>query len=177
MALINRFSRLFTADLHAVMDSMEEPETILRQAVREMEDELSKMQIQAQAMQTDNERRATQEQELRQQLSHLDEELDVCFGSEEEELAKRVIRTKLETEKRHQTITSQCAATAKSLKALESEILDNQRHLAGMQQKLEIFASEQPHPSVFDSGGVTASVAVEDVEIAYLSEKQRRAKS
>ncbi len=40
MALITRVSRLFQADFHAVLDRIEEPEVLLRQAVREMEEEL-----------------------------------------------------------------------------------------------------------------------------------------
>ena len=41
MALINRVARLFKADFHAVLDQIEEPELLLKQAVREMEDELA----------------------------------------------------------------------------------------------------------------------------------------
>ena len=37
MALITRVSRLLRADLHAVLDRVEEPEVLLRQAVREMD--------------------------------------------------------------------------------------------------------------------------------------------
>ena len=37
MALINRLSRLFKADFHAVLDQIEEPELLLKQAIREME--------------------------------------------------------------------------------------------------------------------------------------------
>ena len=40
MALITRLSRLFQADLHAVLDRIEEPDTLLRQAMREMEEAL-----------------------------------------------------------------------------------------------------------------------------------------
>ena len=40
MALINRVTRLFKADIHAVLDQIEEPEQLLRQAVRDMEEEL-----------------------------------------------------------------------------------------------------------------------------------------
>ena len=36
MALINRISRLFQADFHAVLDQIEEPEQILKQAIRDM---------------------------------------------------------------------------------------------------------------------------------------------
>ena len=42
MALINRISRLFTADMHAVLDRLEEPDVLLKQALREMEDESAK---------------------------------------------------------------------------------------------------------------------------------------
>ena len=41
MALITRVSRLFQADFHAVLDRIEDPEALLRQAVREMEEELA----------------------------------------------------------------------------------------------------------------------------------------
>jgi hypothetical protein len=42
MALITRVSRLFRADVNAVLDRMEEPEILLRQAVREMEEEVDR---------------------------------------------------------------------------------------------------------------------------------------
>ena len=41
MALINRISRLFKADFHAVLDQIEEPEALLKQAIRDMEDDLA----------------------------------------------------------------------------------------------------------------------------------------
>jgi phage shock protein A len=41
MALLNRVSQLFKADFNAVLDQIEEPEQILKQAVRDMEDELA----------------------------------------------------------------------------------------------------------------------------------------
>ena len=41
MALINRISRLFKSDFHAVLDQIEEPEQLLKQAIRDMEDELA----------------------------------------------------------------------------------------------------------------------------------------
>ena len=40
MALINRVTQLFKADFHAVLDRIEEPEQLLRQSIRDMEDVL-----------------------------------------------------------------------------------------------------------------------------------------
>ena len=41
MTLITRLGRLFRADMHAVLDGLEEPTMLLRQAVRDMEDVLA----------------------------------------------------------------------------------------------------------------------------------------
>ena len=43
MALVNRFSRLFTADFNALLDRIEEPEVLLKQAVRDMQHELDEL--------------------------------------------------------------------------------------------------------------------------------------
>jgi phage shock protein A len=36
MALITRIARLFKADMHSLLDSIEEPQSVLKQAIREM---------------------------------------------------------------------------------------------------------------------------------------------
>ena len=41
MALMTRVARLFRADVHAVLDRLEEPDVLLRQAIREMEESLA----------------------------------------------------------------------------------------------------------------------------------------
>ena len=42
MALVSRLTRLFQSDFHAVLDRIEEPDALLRQAVRDMEDALAR---------------------------------------------------------------------------------------------------------------------------------------
>ena len=37
MTLINRMSRLFKADVHGILDQLEDPAIALKQAIREME--------------------------------------------------------------------------------------------------------------------------------------------
>ena len=40
MILIKRFSRLLRADMHAVLDQLEDPNVLLRQSLRDMSDAL-----------------------------------------------------------------------------------------------------------------------------------------
>lgn len=176
MALINRFSRLFTADLHAVLDRMEEPEALLKQAVREMEEELECMHESARALQQELYRLATLETECEKSLGELDEELDICFESGEEQLARGLIKRKLELEQRVKLIGSQRAATSKKQAELVSTVNAAERDLATMRQKLELFVAATPEaiPQCF-SGGLR--INDDEVEIAFLKEKQRRVSS
>ncbi len=174
MALINRFSRLFTADIHAVLDRIEEPDALLKQAVREMEEELARMQTQAKALHRDLVRLKSQEQETEQRLTELEEELDVCFDSGEETLARNLIKRKLETERHAKAIAMKHDAITKSVAGLDAAIVENQRHLAGMHQKLELLVDELPTTESVQVGGATYAVDSDEVEVAFLREKQRR---
>ena len=44
MPILNRVKRLFQADVHAILDAIEEPEAVLKQAIREMQENLDQKQ-------------------------------------------------------------------------------------------------------------------------------------
>lgn len=177
MALINRFSRLFIADLHAVLDRIEEPDALLKQAVREMEDELDRMHAQAKSLRGDLERLHARENETHDRLTELEDELDVCFGSGEDALARSLVKRKLESVRHGRAIAARREAITKTLAGLDAGINDNQRHLAGMQQKLELLVDEAPSAVPVDYPAGDYGVDNDEVEVAFLREKQRRAQS
>ena len=106
MALITRVSRLFQADLHAVLDRIEEPELLLQQAVREMEDELSRQQQKILVLEQEQVELKSRESEIDNRLREMEQELDICFESEQEDLARTVVRRKLETKRYLQQTSS-----------------------------------------------------------------------
>ena len=99
MALINRISRLFKADFHAVLDQIEEPEALLKQAIRDMEDDLagSEQSIANSLHQQDV--MAARRDEIHTSVNDLDQQLDFCFESGKEDLSRSLIRKKLEAER------------------------------------------------------------------------------
>ena len=97
MALITRVSRLFQADFHAVLDRIEEPEVLLRQAVREMEEELARDEQRSKMLQHEQRQLITRATDLEQSLHDIEEELDVCFDAGNDDLARACIRRKLES--------------------------------------------------------------------------------
>ena len=68
MALVNRVTRLFKADFHAVLDRIEEPDVLLRQAIREMQDDLAGDEQQLRSLKVEARQLEQREADLQQSL-------------------------------------------------------------------------------------------------------------
>jgi|TARA_Y100000310_G_scaffold200189_2_gene200197 phage shock protein A len=99
MALIKRLSRLFEADLHAVLDQIEEPQALLKQSVREMAEELAKGEQHLKEMRTEHSHLSRRSTEIEGSLVDMEGELDLCFESNNDDLARQLLKRKLLTEK------------------------------------------------------------------------------
>ena len=123
MALIRRVSRLFAADMHAVLDQIEEPEIVLRQAIREMEEELTRQRQREQWLVAEVESTAARIEALVKQDRDLDAKLDICFANDNEPLAKKLVRRKLETAKLAEQIEVRREAQGKELDELRALLM------------------------------------------------------
>jgi len=173
MALINRISRLVKADFHAVLDQIEEPEQLLKQAIRDMEDDLADTEQRIILCAHDQEALAVRKSELEATVAEIDGQLDLCFESDKEDLAKSLIKKKLEAER-----------LLKRLKEQRSTLDENRATVESLRQKAELFAHRtQSHPdgsSEFDDIAWMAremNVGDDEVEIAFLHEKSARSAS
>ena len=175
MALITRVSRLFRADLHAVLDRIEEPDVLLRQAVREMEDDLGRDEQRLKRLTREHAELVAREAELTRSIAELDEQLDVCFGSAKDDLARAVVRRKLELERFGKVIARRRQGAEETLATLRVRTAENRVRLEGMRQQAEVLAEEAPRV-LADDGRAAPDPAVrdEDVEVAFLRERQRR---
>src|SRR5215831_16602817 len=115
MALINRMSRLFTADVHAVLDKIEEPDVLLKHAIREMEEELARSELRERQLEHERESLAERHRKVQAALAELASQLDVCFTNGNDELARKVVKRKLETERLAQHVAERRQAVDKEL--------------------------------------------------------------
>lgn len=178
MALITRMTRLFRADLHAVLDRIEEPDLLLRQSVREMEEALARDQQRLKLLLHEQGEVQTHRAEAAGRLKNIDEELDVCFRAGSEALARPLIRRKLERQRYTEHLERRASALAKTIEALRTQVEENLDRLRGMRQKMELLASES-RESAGEGAWENADCAVGDdeVEVALLRERERRAQS
>ena len=182
MALINRITRLFKADFHAVLDQIEEPEMLLKQAVREMEDDLAESEKHIRVCTHDQEALASRKGEIDSKLAQFDEELDLCFASQKHDLARNLIRKKLEAQRLLQRLGSKHSAAEKYLREQRTLLDENGATLEGLRQKAELFAQPVPPAgeSEFDDIAWMAReliVSDDEIEVAYLREQSARSQS
>jgi phage shock protein A len=179
MALIDRLARLFQADLHAVLDRIEEPEVLLRQAIREMEDELTVCERRIVCLQQEQQQLLQRQSDIEQSVMRLDEELEICFDSGNDNLARGLIKRKLEAQLLLRAMARRREALDKDLRDRQTRLQENRTQYESMRQKAELLAVESQAAAAkpndpFMQAAAEFSVHEGDVEIAMLREKQRR---
>jgi phage shock protein A len=175
MALITRVSRLFQADFHAVLDRIEEPEAILRQAVREMEEELARDEQRSTMLQQEQRQIVTRITGFEQSLQDIEEELGACFAAGNDDLARASIRRRLEAQRLVGNLSRKLGEIGETLDALKTRIRENRSRLESMRQKAELLADESTRTRTAENWNTPeVTVSDEEVEVALLREKQHR---
>ena len=182
MALITRVARLFRADMHAVLDRMEEPELLLKQAIREMEEALDQDQRQRQLMTLEAKQIAARLQQLTRRLDETERELDLCFDNGNETLARNLLRRKLEARAFAHFLEEQQQTLESDGDALDQRIAQNRSELEHLRQKASLLS---PQTTCEEQGAAWRepdfmqrfSVNDDDVELALLRERQKRVRS
>lgn len=180
MSLINRIGRLFSADCHGLLDSLEEPETMLKQAIREMREEIEKGEAQINGMDRQQQRWEAGRDSLFERQKELEKEIDLCFAHANETLAKSLIRKKLEAWRRIQALETQLEELAKEKDVCQSNIDKQKQKLHAVVEKQRLFSYSEParqDDSHDPQGSFVNSMRIsdEDVEVAFLKAKQQRA--
>jgi phage shock protein A len=179
MALMTRISKLLTADAHAVLDRLEEPEALLKQAVRDMEEALAQSEQSCRQLQQEQQLLSTRARELEKAVNDLNDELDICFESKQEDLARSLVRRKLEMQRLSKTVAEKRDAANQTLSEQQALVEENRLHLLSMKQKCELLVDVKAPATAFDDSKGYASeycIGDDEVEVAFLREKQRRAK-
>ena len=171
MALINRMSRLFTADVHAVLDRIEEPDVLLKHAVREMEEELARNEQHVRALEHEHGALGERQRKTRAVLVELGEQLDVCFANANDELARKVIKRRLETERLERHVEERRAALDRELTARRAALAEQREQLDVMRQKGELLTAAGAGD---DWSKAEFAVGDAEVEVALLRERQKR---
>lgn len=180
MNLIKRIIRLFKADLHGLLDNLEDPEAVLKQAIREMREAIENTRTAIGMLQMQRDSMAEKEQQILGQQHDIEEQIEFCFAQNNLDLAKSRIRKKLQMALFARVLSKQKQAVCEEIKTLEQELLERQEKLQRILDQQALFAGKNPVDCSVRDGeedlSCTESVTEEDVEIAFLRELQQRSK-
>ena len=174
MALITRISRLFTADVNAVLDRIEEPQVVLQQAIREMSEELVRGEQQLRWLNTEGQQLQQRLSDLSDQIAALNGELDLCFEADEENLARSLIKRKLVAEQSQAQASQQLDTIDREHEALSSLLAEQRQNLADTRQKADFLVDASSIGVISAISGNESSISQDAIEVAFLKEKQRR---
>lgn len=178
MSLLSRLSRLFQADFHAVLDRIEEPETLLRQAVREMQEELARDGQRVKVLEAEHDEILARQTRLEQSLDELEAQLDICLESGQDDLARALIKRKLHAQRLLGLLQGKRETLEKNLAGLRARLREHTAQLESIRQKAELLAEEDSADSPQDHW-TTPDLPIRDadVEVALLREKHKRSRS
>lgn len=176
MAIINRIGRLFKADMHAVIDRLEEPYMLLKQSVREMEEIVIQNRQQHRQIQQQYNLLQGRINELQDVVTKIDSEMDLCFEENNERLARVLIKRKLESQQLLKTLLTKQHSLQQEIAAITATIDERGPTLEAMKQKLELLEEERPSHETSLITPLPAAVTDADVEITLLRELQLRKK-
>ena len=142
MALLRRLSRLFKADFHAVLDRIEEPEALLKQAMREMEEQLLQSERAVKRLTLEQQKLMQKQRELKLRLDELNEKLALCFESTNDALAIPLVKQQLEAQQLLKLILRKRENLAEQLAERHAQHKEQQALYESTRQKAAIFTEE-----------------------------------
>jgi phage shock protein A len=164
--------------MHAVLDRIEEPDVLLKQAIREMEEALSHNEQQLKILNHEMGQLTARQNELEHSLADLEQELDICFDSGQDDLAKALIKRKLEAERFKKFLDRKRDTLQNSLTVLNECVEQNRRQLDSMRQKAEVLAEDvTPRDQDYHWNAPDFTVREEDIAVAFLREQQKRSRT
>ena len=178
MALVTRLTRLFRADAHAVLDRLEEPDILLRQAVREMDEEVARNGQALKALELDHTQTRTRIGEIESALAGIAGELDLCFAADNQNLVRTLLRRRLEGERLAKHLGQRLTRLAADIAQRRSAVDDQRQRLQSMRQKAAIFDIESGTAKAENTWGAPdIAVSEDDIDLALLREQQQRSAS
>lgn len=177
MNILTRVSRLFKADIHGILDNLEQPEIILQQSIRDMQVAIEKAEITIAELDKTQDRLEQQKQNQNKHIEDLQDQLQFCLAENNESLGKSVIRKKLQAEASLKELTRQLANITADKKLKIEETEERKEKLQAIRDKLSLFTEKNELNECSPSTDLSSGVTQDDVELAFLYAKQNYTQS
>jgi phage shock protein A len=174
MALITRLARLWRADINALLDRLEAPDLVLAQAIREMEQALDADRRRLAHHMRELDRLGPQEAACTETLGQAASALEDCLAEGREDLARPLIRRRLEGEREQRRLGQRRAELEAELERARRRIAERESQLADLRARAAAYQESATVPDEDPVGWTVSPIRDEDVEIHLLRAKRQR---
>ena len=171
MALMTRISRLFVADVNAILDNLEEPEALLKQAMHEMQDEMDRAESLVAQLNESIASTDAGKARLGSQLDTVNDKVALAMDADDADLARDMIRRRLVLQQHLDHLDDRRDALAQQLASTSERLSQWRDRYDAIAQKLSVLQTQAVGPTDEPSMG---SVTPQDVQVAYLAELKKR---
>ncbi len=128
MSILTRVTRLFKADIHGVMDQLEDKELLIKQYLREMENSLQNKDIHLQQISTSLTENNNRQIKHQLEIEKLEKDLELALRKEKDDIARLLIRKQRTQQMHYKQLKTQHGFLEKQIEQLTATI-DKQRLL------------------------------------------------
>ncbi len=177
MKLVKRFKQLITADAHAVLDSIEDPLALLKQAMRDMCSIIEENKSRLKQINLNIKRLGHYAELFQKEQTKLNQDLDLCFESDNKELSRCIVKKKLILIQRVEFNQKNRHAAIEQQEQLQSQLASNQEEYQQITQHAEVLFSQteelEKQKNSNNRSQFELVITDDDIEMALLSEKSK----
>lgn len=178
MGMMTRITRLWKADLHGVMDQLEDKALMLKQCLREMESSLQQKQQSLKQLRRTCEQIQAELVARDKELHKLEDDLTLAVNKEKDDIARLLIRKRL-------ILQGECNRLSRQLRQLEEEqgrlaelVQQQQRQYEELKIKCAAYCQQaeqridSAEDDVWSESATTNYPSEEEVELELLRVKE-----
>ncbi len=179
MSIVNRLKQMVRADANAVLDNIEDPESLLKQSLRDMSQSLSEQEKYLAKLEHQKTVLLKDIDQQESSLVDIQHELELCLDEQNESLARHVVKRKLQASRILQQMQLRLDQLIACQKIKQAEFAERKMTFEALEQQAKVVAAAANDSSSFnhDPAQSPFSVSEEDIDIALLKEKQMRGAS
>ncbi len=177
MAIVKRILNLFKADVHYVLDHLEEPQLALEQAIRDMEEAVEIQELQSLETHQKSVQVAARLQDCQKNLQDLDQHVDECFKASNEDLARIAIKKRLASHKQFVQLSQLDQQLMQQKQETLTQLERQKDQLRSMKEKATFFRDVNREEHAEKASEFYSDVSSEEIELHFLREKSRRSNS
>ena len=178
MSIMTRFVRIFKADIHGMMDQLEDKGLLLKQYLRDMEAALEQKNARLQKVNVSRNQALRERDKYHQEINKLEQDLEVALNRNKDHIARLLIKKIKPLASLREDIEAHVAALDLEIAKFQ-ECIDQQNI---QYEKLKQRASEYFHQaeqkeweknySDFPLGNISQELTEEEIELELIQRKE-----